>query len=287
LPGTHRTESTIRNCIRGALCAWVLLPLAAFAQSEETEDEAVGSSINYVFATDLGSGIYDLDGRSLQIYRYTYDHELRAAKGRQPAIDLVVPVTAGFFDFNPVDVLEAGPPTRVDSFSVVPGVEFDYTLQNDWHLIPYARFGFSLASSSVDGWLYGTGFRLEKHAEFDGWLGFTRTEFAYAGVLYRDEVPNDRFVRVRQAVELRRAVGKAFRRHRLEIGWYGIFDLILDPPTAPLAVVHRQPMQLETGVMFGASPAIKIWRFDLPRLGFGFRAAGELSGWRIVFGAPF
>ena len=42
----------------------------ALAQTAETrQDEAVGQSINYVFATELGSGVYDLDGRTLQIYR--------------------------------------------------------------------------------------------------------------------------------------------------------------------------------------------------------------------------
>ena len=42
------------------------------AQTSETrQDEAVGASLNYVFATELGSGVYDLDGRTLQIYRLT------------------------------------------------------------------------------------------------------------------------------------------------------------------------------------------------------------------------
>ena len=44
----------------GACCA--LLPAAAVAQSAAARqrEEAISTSISYVFATDLGSGVYDL-----------------------------------------------------------------------------------------------------------------------------------------------------------------------------------------------------------------------------------
>ena len=82
--------------------------------AEAEEDEAVGQSINYVFATDLGSGVYDLGGRTLQIYRYTYRKDLRETREGHPGVRFVLPVTAGFFDFSPVDVISEGPPTLVD-----------------------------------------------------------------------------------------------------------------------------------------------------------------------------
>ena len=124
-----------------AVALFMLATSAAYAQApaETREDEAVGDSINYVFATDLGSGLYDLGGRSLQIYRYTYRKDLREVTPDRVGLRFVLPVTAGFFDFNPVDVISSGPPTRVDSFSVVPGLELDYLLPGDWHVLPYAR----------------------------------------------------------------------------------------------------------------------------------------------------
>ncbi len=271
---------------------WLLaLLLAAHAYSqtpgETREDEAVGDSINYVFATDLGSGVYDLGGRTLQIYRFTWDKQLRETREGHFGARFVLPVTAGFFDFNPVDVISSGPPTRVDSFSVVPGLELDYLLGDDWHVLPYARAGFSLASSSVDGWLYGAGVRAERRAEFRGWDSFVRSELAYAGVKYRQDTPDDEFLRLRQAFDLTRGVRLHARGRQLEVGIYGVFDVIGDPPTAPLADVDEQPVQAEFGVTFATRPRIKIWRFDAPRLGFGYRLAGELSAWRFVIGAPF
>src|SRR5262245_52190127 len=127
----------------------------AQAPTETAEDQAVGQSLNYVFATDLGSGVYDLGGRTLQIYRFTYEKELREGDENTLGVSFVMPWTFGFFDFHPLDVLSEGIPTRVDSFSLVPGFEFDYLMENDWHLVPYLRGGVSVASSSIDGWLYG------------------------------------------------------------------------------------------------------------------------------------
>ena len=259
----------------------------AQSSTPREQDEAVGASINYVFATDLGSGVYDLDGRTLQIYQLTYRKDLRETTKEHFGIQFELPVTFGFFDFKPVDVISEGIPTRVDSFSAVPGVSLDYLLPDEWHLKPYVRAGFSVASRNVDGWLYGAGVHLEKTSDWHGWDSFARSELAIAGVEYRDEVPNDRFVRLRQGFDLRRGVGWHLRNREVELGLYAVFDVVLDPATEPVARGNGQSIQAEFGFTLATRPRYRIWRFDAPRLGFGYRLAGTLSGWRFVIGQPF
>jgi hypothetical protein len=272
----------------GALLMWALSVNAAAQTAAETQtDEAVGQSVNYVFATDLGSGLYDLDGRTLQIYRFTYREDLREGGADTMGIRLVLPVTFGFFDFSPLDVLSQGIPTRVDSFSVVPGIEFDYLLPDEWHLIPYLRAGASIASSSVDGWLYGFGVRAERTGDWHGWDSFVRSELSVAGVGYRNGVPADEFARLRQGFDLTRGVGWEIRGREVELGLYGVFDVILDPPTAPVGEARKVPIQAEFGFTVSTRPAFKVWRFDVPRFGFGYRLAGELSAWHFLIGVPF
>lgn len=259
----------------------------AQAPAEQEEDDAVGQSINYVFATDLGSGIYDLDGRSLQIYRYIYEKELRPTSVDQLGVRFTLPITAGFFDFSPLDVVSEGPPTRIDSFSVVPGIEIDKEFESGWHLIPYVRAGASVASSSVNGLLYGAGFKLERTYDENAWTILQRTELAYSGVAYKNDTPDDQFFRIRQGFDLTRGLGVKLRGHEWEFGFYSIFDYIGDPPSAPLAGSEEEPTQVEVGFTVSSRPRFKIWRFDAPRLGVGYRLAGDLSAWRIVIGAPF
>jgi hypothetical protein len=251
------------------------------------EDEAVGRSISYVFATDLGSGIYDLDGRTLQIYQFWYRKNLREATPDRFGVRFELPVTFGFFDFKPIDVLSHGIPTRVDSFSVVPGLALDYIVGDDWHVMPYARAGFSVASSSVDGWLFGAGLRVERTTDFHGWDSFVRTDLAFAGANYRADIPNDSFARLRQGFDLRRGLGWKIREREVELGIYGIFDVVLDSPAEPLSQDDGSVIQAEFGFTFSTRPRFRIWRWDAPRLGFGYRLAGELTTWRFVIGQPF
>ena len=273
-------------CALGAILH--LFATAAGAQTAETrQDDAVGASLNYVFATELGSGVYDLDGRTLQIYRLTYEKELREVDHDTTGLRFVLPITFGFLDFKPFDVLSEGIPTRVDSFSIVPGLELDYLLPDDWHFIPYARAGASVASSSIDGWLYGIGARVERRKDWHGWDSFTMTELNLAGVGYRQDVRDDQFARLRQGFDLTRATGWKIRGREVELGLYGIFDVILDPPTMPVAEARKQPLQAEFGFTFSTRPVYRVWWFDAPRLGFGYRLAGELSAWHFLIGKPF
>jgi hypothetical protein len=278
----------MQNFIRVAAACCVLLPAVTVAQSAAARrDEAISTSVSYVFATDLGSGVYELGGRTLQIYRLTYDKVFREATPGHFGASFDLPVTLGFFDFNPVDVVAHGLPTRIDSFAAVPGIKLDYLLRGDWHLRPYARTGLSVASSNVDGWLWGTGVQLEHSADFHGWDSFVRSEITVAGVNYRHDVPNDLFVRLRQGVDLTRALRWKWGARATELGLYAIFDLVVDSPAAPLAGDRNYPLQAEFGFTFSTRPRYKIWRFDAPRLGFGYRLAGELSAWRFVIGVPF
>jgi hypothetical protein len=271
-------------------CALLLGPQFASPQTPDAraEDDAVGESVSHVFATELGSGIYDLGGRTLQVYRFTWRKDLREAAADKIGLRFVLPSTFGFYDFKPIDVISEGPPKNIDSFSVQPGLELDIPLRDDWHVVPYGRVGFSVASSSVDGWLYSAGVRADRRVPLRGWESFTRTELAFARVDYRDSsAADDSFVRLRQGVDFSRGLGMKIRGYELELGLYGMLDVIVDPPTVPVADAEREPVQFEAGFTLATRPRVKIWRWDAPRIGFGYRLAGEISGWRLVFGAPF
>ncbi len=133
--------------------------------------------------------------------------------------------------------------------------------------------------------LWGTGARLARDLEFDEVNVSQRHEVGLVAVNYH-RLPNDRFLRQRNAVDVRWPTLPIGFGHRLLVSAYGILDVVPDPPAAP-AGVKPSVVQLETGITFNADPRPQIGSWRWPRLGFGYRFAGQFSGWRIVIGAPF
>ncbi len=275
-----------------SLHAALVIASAALWSASATAAEPVvrdaSSTINYAFATELGSGVYDLGGQSLQVFRVAPEWELREASEERTGLRLVLPITAGFFGFTPGDAIGGDLPSRIDSFSLMPGFEFDRHLPNDWIATPWVRAGASFAQGHGDGWLFGAGMRFTREWERDGWEFRRQHELTLALVNYRTTgQSDDKFLRLRQALDLRRESWRLGPQRRLLAGFYGIVDIVPDPPDIPAEAGRQGTVQLELGVTLHTRPAPFIGRVRIPRVGFGYRAAADFSGWRIVIAAPF
>ncbi|HTT02707.1 MAG TPA: hypothetical protein VMG11_11540 [Steroidobacteraceae bacterium] len=249
------------------------------------------SLTNYAFASELGSGIYEIDGRTIQIYSLPVGFTLRPAIERQqpPGLNLLMPVTVGFFDFRPADLLELQSPGHVDALSLEPGVELDYWMSDVWHLYPYAKFGASFSSSEhLGAWIYGSGVRSDYHFAARAGQGLWRSELIYAGVTYRSAVPSDSFVKLRNGAEVRRDIdGWELGERHVQFAPYGIVDVYLKAPSGPYSGISTQTVQGQIGLMLGVNPMWHVLGIELPRIGIGYQFAGKLSGWRFVIGDPF
>jgi hypothetical protein len=246
---------------------------------------AAVSTINHAFATELGTGFYDIGGRSVFIATFAPSWDFSPANQAHPGIRLVVPASIGSFDFVPDEALNGRLPRHIDSYSLTPGIEFDFQVGGDWMLTPWVKAGGSFAGGASDGFLYGAGARLTREAESGGRRTTQLHELALVNVNYA-HLPDDSFLRLRNAVDVRKPTLPLGPRHRLLTGLYGIIDVVPDPPATP-AGVKPAVVQLETGFTLNGDPRPQIGRVRWPRLGFGYRFAGDFSGWRIVIGAPF
>jgi hypothetical protein len=259
---------------------------------------------NYAFASELGSGVYQINGNTIQVYQFSPTHRLRYADrpGTEPGLKLIFPVTVGFFDFRTADLAHLDLPKNIGALSFEPGAELDYWITEDWHVYPYAKAGASFASSSeVNAYIYGFGTRSDvRFSVFDG-ADLWRSELTYAGVHYTNYSPsstpsstpgptvspNDSFTRFRNGVEFAHWVGGPIRDRHFELGVYGISDVYLHAPQGPASGISARTLQFEFGLMFGMNPMYQLWGMPLPRIGIGYLDAGTLSGWRLVIGNPF
>src|SRR5215472_2581036 len=143
------------------MCALVL-------PAEATEPAAPGGSdvpfASYAFASEFGSGIYDIGGRTIQIYQLPLSFQLRdpTPGNSPPGLTFLAPLTIGFFDFKPEDFLHLHLPSSVGTLSLEPGVQLEYRFGDAWRLYPYAKAGATFSSSpDVDAVIYSLGIRSE------------------------------------------------------------------------------------------------------------------------------
>lgn len=269
------------------LCALGVIRTACAASTTSTADTQFA---NYAFASELGSGIYETDGRTITVYTLQPGYQLRDAEpnGGSPGIRIIVPLTVGFYNFQPIDLVHLHVPTSIGALSLEPGVELDYWLTDKWDLYPYVKAGGTFASSAeINAVIYGLGVRSDYRFDLVGGAALWRAQLAYAGVHYHGELPNDSFTRLRDAVEVRRDLPWVWRGRQVELGPYAIGDLYLDAPSGPATGISSRTIQLEAGLMFNVSPRWEIHGVPVPRIGIGYREAGILSGWRLVIGDPF
>ena len=275
-----------------AQLAWPLLAVLAIAQSPAAGAQSLLSGdeqnvINFAFATQLGSGVYSVSDRTLQIYRLPFRYDLKPARDSGVGVALTLPVTFGFFDFELQDVANGDIPTDVDALSFVPGLALTFEVAPDWFLEPYAEAGISKARDvDADATVYSGG--LVSLYEFGG-EGFDwqlRNDLTFAGVDVHGAEGSDHFTRFQTVLTARRPFG-----HGSPIDYllYALNDYYVDQPDGPIdsAELHASSMQYEIGITLGTVETRRIWQVPLPRVGIGYRFGSNLDAWRIVFGAPY
>jgi len=266
------------------LLAIALAPMAQ-AQSLLSGDEQ--NVVNFAFATQLGSGVYSVSGRTLQIYRLPFSYDLKSADDSGPGAVLTLPVTFGFYDFELQDVADGDIPTDVDALSFVPGLTLVFDVNPDWKLEPYVEAGVSRArDADANATVYSGG--LVSLYEFGGqgldWQ--LRNDLTYAGVDLHGAGGSDHFTRFQTVVTARRPFS---RGSQIDYLLYALNDYYVDQPDGPVDSAARrgESMQYELGITFGSSETRRIWRIPLPRIGIGYRFGSDLEAWRVVFGTPY
>jgi hypothetical protein len=258
----------------------------AYTQAELRADKQFAT---YAYAHEFGSGVYDFNGHTLQVYGLPFGWDVREPEGAAPGVHLKLPVTLGFLDFQTSDVLATGLPDRVDSLSFVPGVELVFRVGEHWRALPYFQAGVSIAGDqNAETRVFGAGLRGEHDFRWARYEGAYATELAYSGVDYRESgLPNDDFVRWRNGAQLSRGTGLHIGDHRIVYGLFGVVDYYPDPPTGPATGVQLPAVQFEAGLVLDTRPDWKVLGLPVPRLGLSYRFAGDLSSVRLVIGAPF
>ncbi len=257
------------------------VPPEAVPGGTRTTDQAFAS---YAFATELGTGIYEIGNRTIQVYRLPL--AIDGALGHDDW-RWTMPITLGFYDFSTGDVVELDLPRGIGTFGVVPGLEMDYHLRDNWRVMPYVKAGFTLNSQDAPNQLIGGA---GVHSVVTGTRGDYELKYVeqltYA-IVGRRGLSADSLLRLRTGASATRPTGTMLGRHRLLATPYAMLDYYLDAPQAPATGFKIPRTQVEAGLSFDLRPGPHWWIIPMPAVGLGYRFAGPLSGWLLAFGAPF
>lgn len=246
--------------------------------------------VNYAYATALGSGVYDIAGRTLQIYRLPFGYTFSEPSGKRPGVRLTLPLTIGFIDFEPRDVIDTGLPRNFDSLSFVPGVQLDFALTPRWHLLPFAEAGRILdLNGDGDATVYSLGIHAAA-SRSARWLDLRfDVGTTYSIVDPSAESRSGDMLLLSIGIEGRHALGLNVASHPLDWGVYLLSDIFLNRPDEPLtrSVESADRNQFEVGLTLGTQSRVTVWHIPVPRLGLGYHFGNDLGVWRFVIGAPF
>jgi len=257
-----------------------------FGQTDETER----SPYNYAFATQLGSGIYEVDGRTVQIYRLTGALRLREMDDGKWGVLLRVPITFGFHNFKSSDILDIGLPEQLGTLALVPAIEFEYAVKKDWILTPYlgAGAGKDFSGGSFN-FIYAIGVR--SLAMFRGRGNTVRlgNRLVYTGYSNRDMEFVDDFAFFETGVDLRRGMGTKLGGLELDGGLFAMNYIYFISPHIvrmnPEAIEMRTEWEL--GMTFGTVEPWKIFGVRMPRIGLSYRFGTGVDALRFIIGNPF
>jgi hypothetical protein len=247
--------------------------------------------IHFAFATQLGSGIYSIAGRTLQVYRIPLAWTLAEPGDGRPGVRLRLPVSVGLYDFAPRDVIDSGLPDQLDTFTAAGGIELDFPLGEGWHVFPYAEAGRAWdRDSSADATLYSASLHARREWPAGELLQRLQAGIVYAAVDLASGAGTSDMVMIEAGFEIRQPLGFRYGGAGADGGLYLLGEWYADRPGDPLvdsAGGSPLPVQFEIGLTLGGRTPARIWKLPLPRIGLGYRFGDGVSIYRLVLGAPF
>jgi len=271
------------------VAALILSAAPAMAQNGEEEEEL---PLNFVFATQLGSGIYEVGGRTVQVYRIPLSQTIRKLKeDRKWGLKLKFPLTFGFADFNLEEIIESGLPDNVETVSLVPGVEFQVPVGKHWLLKPYVEAG---AGKHFSGgqltWVYSGGIKSEGIYPTKSFTYFVTAQMLYAGQFASKTEEGTGFSVFRLGFDARHPLWFSFGGGKATGGLYARSFLYFDKLS--FTRLGREPVefdkQWEVGLTIGRPKPFKWWWINIkhPRFGLGYRWGKDFWAVRLVLGNP-
>lgn len=264
-----------------------------FADESEVRDEE--SLVDWAYASFLGTGIYKTSGRGVQVFNLPLAYTVRKSQGHPWGLKVTFPVAFSFVDFQLNDLIEKELPEdfrlNLRTVSILPGLEFEIPVRNNWSIIPLGNFGVGKDFSGGDlVYIYSAGIKSRaalSWREFDFTLG---NKLLYAGHVNPGVNLSHDFAWLETGLDITHSrLRFNVLGHSSNASFYVINHLYF--PELEFLRVRDTPVevnvQYELGFTLATQLTEKIGLFDRFQIGLGYRFGDRLSAVRLLFGMPF
>jgi hypothetical protein len=256
--------------------------------------------INFVFASQLGSGVYASGDSVVQVYRIPISWNAIPVDDRSWGLRVRFPVTLGFYDFRSRDLLDLEIPDHVSTVTLSAVTEFLVPLGQHWLLSPVGELGYARDfSQDVGSGLYSVGIRASRSQQLGGFDTAFDTRTVWAGQADADRALADDFLRLESAYEVRRPIPGSLGSRRLDAGVFVANYIYFDSagffrfPDRAAAMAANTGVKSdantvlwEIGITIGIEP--RKWAgIPVPEVGVSYRFGSDMTAWRLVFGGAF
>jgi len=255
--------------------------VAGIAHANDNDSNA----INWAFQVGLGDGFSIGTQENANVYKLPFSYTTRHLRDYEWGLKLKFPLTVGVYNIETADK-----DIDLDVLAIVPGIELQIPVRDNWILIPLLNFGLGKNTSGGDlQYLYSVGI---KHHVFFGWKNL---DFTFGNTLRNDGYftdgndNSDNVPLFSTYLDMRFPLGfnllnKSGYLSLYAINYYYFDDVtVIDSETIPIEV----DTQWELGITFSSIPSWKFWFFEIERVGLGYRFGDGFSAIRLVFGMPF
>jgi hypothetical protein len=247
--------------------------------------------VSYIHAAVMGSGTYLIKNRRITMFRLPLSWNQREVSPESVGWRWLMPVVVGYDDLGKIDsdIIEKLWPDQLVTLTVMPGIEFVYPVNENWHLKPFVEIGAGRDFSAGETFaLSQLGVRsLNLYPLGERWTLRWGNSLRWAGEYQFDSKDQTGFGIFDTGLDLRLKLPWRLFNQRLDVGSYYVYERFL--PTWTLGETEdwrgRTRELHEFGLSLGVQEGRKILGIPVKRIRIGYKKGGKLQGW--TFGTEF
>jgi len=265
----------------------LILVSGELTANSSDEDQSV---VNYSYATYFGTGAYQVRDQKAYVIRAPLSYGVREPSREQPGITILLPTLAGFYDYDFDSVFQGDTPGDAATLSFVPGVAFEYVMNERWRLKPFGQIGFGRdLKNNENSFIYLAGvnshYKFPRQGKWQFALGNTVTHSGFNP----DNGGTQSLGILGAGIDVVIPWGLNVFGKETNFANSLIYYLYVDNPSFEQGDDRSKSVsgEFEWSLALNFSKPPRLMGVEFDRIGLGFRYGDNIKGIRLVTKFPF